>query len=109
MAQRAEVILYTISTNRTGIFSRGDKVLKLLTRETGGLAFSPFNVSEMNNHFNSIAQELRSQYSLGYVSTNQKRDGTFRRITFKPENKRFRIRVRKRIFCPFGINVPLRI
>ena len=100
MAQRAEVILYTISTNRTGIFSRGDKVLKLLTRETGGLAFSPFNVSEMNNHFNSIAQELRSQYSLGYVSTNQKRDGTFRRITFKPENKRFRIRVRSGYFAP---------
>ena len=100
MAQRAEVILYAISTNRTGIASRGDKVLKRLARETGGLTFFPFNVSEMHNHFSAIAQELRSQYSLGYVSTNQKRDGTFRRITLTTNKKRLRIRARSGYFAP---------
>ena len=100
MAQRAEVILYAISTNRTGMTGRGDRILKRLTRETGGLSFFPQTSSELSRHFNAIASELRSQYSLGYVSTNQVRDGTFREITLRAKNKKYRVRAKNGYFAP---------
>ena len=99
MVQRAEVILYAISTNRTGMKGRGDRVLKRLTRETGGMSFFPQAAKELGRHFNAIANELRSQYSLGYVSTNQKRDGTFREITIRAKNKKFRVRAKNGYFA----------
>ena len=100
MAQRAEVILYAISTNRTGMTGRGDRILKRLTRDTGGLSFFPRASSELSQHFNAIASELRSQYSLGYVSTNQVRDGTFREITLRVKNKKYRVRAKNGYFAP---------
>ena len=100
MAQRSEVILYAISTNRTGITGRGDRVLKRLARETGGLSFFPQSSSELGRHFNAIASELRSQYSLGYVSTNENRDGTFREITIRSKNKKYRVRAKNGYFAP---------
>jgi VWFA-related protein len=99
MAQRAEVTIYTISTNRTGIPSRGDKVLRRLSEETGGRAFFPFEASELATNFQEIARELRSQYSLAYVSTNTARDGTFRNIAIEPLDKRLHIRAKTGYFA----------
>jgi VWFA-related protein len=100
MAQRAEVTVYTISTNRTGLQGRGDKVLRRLAEETGGRSFFPFEASELAANFQEIARELRSQYSLGYVSTNQARDGTFRSIAIEPREKGLRIRAKAGYFAP---------
>jgi len=94
MAQRAEVTIYTISTNRTGTPSRGDKVLKRLADETGGKAFFPFEASELASDFQEISRELRSQYSLAYVSTNTAHDGTFRNITIEPLDRALRVRAK---------------
>jgi len=100
MAQRAEVTIYAISTNRTGMPSRGDKVLRRLAEETGGRAFFPFESSELATNFQEIAHELRSQYSLAYVSTNPARDGTFRNITIEPLDKGLHIRAKPGYFAP---------
>lgn len=100
MAQRAEVTIYAISTNRTGMPSRGDRVLRRLAEETGGRAFFPFESSDLAANFQEIAHELRSQYSLAYVSTNPARDGTFRNITIEPLGKGLHIRAKPGYFAP---------
>src|SRR6185369_17085076 len=67
MALRAEVIVYTISTNITGGARRsGDKVLERIAEATGGRAFFPFQLNDVANAFVEIQDELRSQYALSY-------------------------------------------
>jgi Ca-activated chloride channel family protein len=100
MAQRAEVTIYTISTNRSGAEGKGDKVLSRLANETGGHAFFPFEAGDLAANFQEIARELRSQYSLGYVSTNSAHDGFFRYITVEPVDKNLHARTKAGYFAP---------
>jgi VWFA-related protein len=100
MAQRAEVTIYAISTNATGTPVHGDKVLRRLAEQTGGRAFFPFKASETAANFQEIARELRSQYSLAYVSTNPAHDGTFRTIAIEPLQKGLQVRARPGYFAP---------
>jgi len=99
MAQRAEVTIYAISTNRSGAEGRGDKVLHTLGDVTGGHAFFPFEAGDLAANFEEIARDLRSQYSLAYVSTNSAHDGTFRRITIQPVDKNLRARYKTGYFA----------
>ena len=64
MAQRADVIVYTISTNVTGSRRAGDKVLERIADATGGRSFFPFQITDVANAFVEIQDELRSQYAL---------------------------------------------
>ncbi len=100
MAQRGEVTIFTISTNRSGISQQGDKVLKYLAEETGGRAFLPFSASDLATDFQEISRELRSQYSLAYISTNAAHDGTFRAITVQTKDKGVRVRAKSGYFSP---------
>ncbi|HEV2351645.1 MAG TPA: VWA domain-containing protein [Terriglobia bacterium] len=100
MAQHAEVVIYAISTNRSGISSQGDKVLTRLAHETGGKAFFPFAPSDLAENFQEIARELRSQYSLAYVSTNTAHDGTFRNISINAREKDYHVRAKTGYFAP---------
>jgi Ca-activated chloride channel family protein len=100
MAQRGEVTIFAISTNRSGKQERGDRVLKRLAQETGGQAFFPFAASDLAGDFREIARELRSQYSLAYVSSNTAHDGTFRNITLLPREKDMRVRAKSGYFAP---------
>ncbi|MGH9355181.1 MAG: VWA domain-containing protein [Terriglobia bacterium] len=100
MAQRAEAVIFAISTNRSGIPDRGDQVLKFLAEQTGGRAFFPFQASDLTSAFQGIAKELRSQYSLAYVSTDAAHDGTFRTIRIKPRRKGLRVSARSGYFAP---------
>lgn len=100
MAQRGEVTIFTISTNRSGLSQQGDKVLKYLAEETGGRAFFPFSASDLATDFQEIARELRSQYSLAYISTNTAHDGTFRAITIHSKDKGVRVRAKSGYFSP---------
>jgi len=99
MAQRAEVTIFTISTNRSGSEGRGDKVLQRLADVTGGHAFFPFEAGDLAADFREIARELRNQYSLAYVSTNAAHDGTFRSITIQPVDKNLRVRAKNGYFA----------
>jgi VWFA-related protein len=64
MAQRADVVVYAISTNISHNDTDGDKVLRYLTEETGGRAFFPFKVEDLAQSFENIANELRHQYNI---------------------------------------------
>ena len=100
MAQHAEVTLYAVSTSEPGMQTHGDKVLKRLAEQTGGRAFFPFKADETAANFREIARELRSQYSLAYVSTNRAHDGAFRSITIEPVQKGLQVRAKAGYFAP---------
>jgi VWFA-related protein len=100
MAQRAEVTIFAISTNRSGTEHRGDKVLKRLAEETGGRAFFPFEAGDLGEDFRVIGRDLRTQFLLSYTSTNIARDGTFRSITISPVNKTLHVRAKSGYFAP---------
>lgn len=106
MAVRAESTIFAVSVSKGGFFGtgedtkEGDAVLEELARETGGKVFFPFKVEELEDAFRQINQELRSQYSLGYVSTNTNRDGAYRKIEIKVPNKNLRLNYRKGYYAP---------
>ena len=66
LARRAEVTIYAISTNTSNTVTRGDKLMAKLTEETGGRAFFPLNIGDVAHAFETIQEELRSQYALSY-------------------------------------------
>ena len=68
MAQRAEVLIYAISTDDSGLILRGDKVLEDLASATGGRAFFPYKMKDITHSFAAIEDELRSQYAVSYLS-----------------------------------------
>jgi Ca-activated chloride channel family protein len=105
MAIRAEATIFPISVNRGGFFGvggsrEGDKIMKDFAEQTGGRAFFPFKVDELEEAFRQISQELRSQYNLGYVSRNTDRDGGYRKIEVKVAEKDIDITYRKGYFAP---------
>jgi len=100
MCQRAETIVYAISTNWTPSRGKGDKVLTNLAEATGGQVFFPPSEEEMSNSFHSIQQELRSQYALTYVPADFKYDGSFRPIYLYCNDRRYQVRAKKGYFAP---------
>jgi Ca-activated chloride channel family protein len=105
MALRAEATIFAISVTKGGYFGvegnkRGDNVLKDFSRETGGRPFFPFKLDELDDVFRQINQELRSQYSIGYMSTNTARDGSYRKIDIKVSEKGLKLSHRKGYYAP---------
>jgi len=105
MALRAEATIFAISVSKGGFFGvegseEGDAVLKNMARETGGRVFFPFKLSELDDNFRRISQELRSQFSIGYYSTNTVRDGSFRKIEIKVAERGLQLRHRRGYYAP---------
>ncbi len=100
MCQRAETIIYAISTNWTPSRGKGDDVLTKMAEATGGRAFFPPSVEEISEGFNSIEEELRSQYALTYTPADFRADGAFRTIYLFANDRRFQVRARKGYFSP---------
>jgi VWFA-related protein len=98
--QRAETIIYAISTNWTPSRGQGDKVLAQMSEATGGQVFFPPSVEEMSNSFHDIEEELRSQYALTYTPADFKEDGAFRTIYLYCNDRRYQVRARKGYFAP---------
>ena len=100
MCQRAETIVYAISTNWTPSRGKGDQVLTQLAQDTGGQVFFPPSVEEMSNSFKNIEEELRSQYALTYIPADFKASGQFRPIYLYCTDRRYVARARKGYFAP---------
>jgi VWFA-related protein len=101
MAQRAEVIVYTISTNAVGTKGKGDKILERIADATGGRAFFPFQIRDVADAFASIQDELRSQYAMSYKPADFSADGRYRTIEITAlREKSFRVRTRKGYYAP---------
>ena len=101
MAQRAETIVYAISTNVSGTKGAGDKVLERIADATGGRAFFPFQIRDVANDFTEIQEELRSQYAISYKPADLKHDGHYRTIEIVAnDRKNLRVRSRRGWYAP---------
>jgi Ca-activated chloride channel family protein len=108
LARKSEINIYAISLrpsrsqDRSRLaFSQAEFVLSSLSRDTGGRVFFPNSLSELDSVYDRIAEELRTQYSLGYVSSNHRRDGKWRRIVVRtPEHEEMQIRHKLGYFAP---------
>jgi Ca-activated chloride channel homolog len=100
--QRAETIIYAISTNVSPSRDRGDDTLQKMAEATGGRAFFPKNIEDMPISFQAIQDELRSQYALVYKPADFKDDGSFRTIYLFCLDRRYVVRALKGYFAPKG-------
>ena len=98
--QRAETIIYAISTNWTPSRGKGDKALTDMAEATGGQVFFPPSEKEMSTSFKQIEEELRSQYALSYTPADFKYDGAFRPIYLYCNDRRYQVRAKKGYFAP---------
>jgi VWFA-related protein len=88
MAQKADVVIYTISTNISRQETEGDKIMRYFAQQTGGIAFFPFQASDLNQSFENIANELRHQYNLFYRPDPLKNDGQFHNVQIKVRGRK---------------------
>jgi VWFA-related protein len=98
-AQRSDSIVYVLLCADRGFYGfggySGDRDMKKLTEETGGRMIDVGNkVDKLKDAFDQIAHELRSQYNIGYVSTNRTKDGSFRKVEIRPKNGNYKIQAR---------------
>jgi Ca-activated chloride channel family protein len=105
IAQRTETTLFAIST-KAGLLGavpgveagtikdQGDKGLQRLCEETGGIAFFTGDMLALERSFSKIARELRSQYLITYKPTNDRYDGSYRRVEVKLTGGRENLRLR---------------
>ena len=100
MAQRAEAIIYAISTDDSGLILRGDKILQQLADATGGRAFFPYKMKDVTKAFSSIEDELRSQYVVSYKPADFDTDGRFRSIEITALKKDLQVRSRRGYYAP---------
>lgn len=101
MAQKADVVIYAISTNSTGAATDGDKVLRYLTSETGGRAFFPFQVEDMAQSFENIANELRHQYDILYRPEPLLTDGLWHSVNLHVKGRKdLVVRARAGYYAP---------
>jgi VWFA-related protein len=116
MAQRTNVVIYTISTstqwiqlsqtdpsklaNRKMHLTEGDQILKDLADETGGRAFFPYHVDDLNQSFQDIGDELRNQYTITYSPTNFVANGRYHKIKIElPNHNGDQVRARRGYFA----------
>ena len=107
LAKRSETAIYSIglragegSTTTTRGFKEAEFVLRQFSQETGGRPFFPNQLSDLNNVYGQIADELSSQYSVGYTSRNPKRDGAWRRVIVRIDRPNVIARTKLGYFAP---------
>jgi len=101
MAQKADVTIYTISTNITHIETDGDKILRYFANETGGQVFFPFKASDLSQSFENIANELRHQYNIFYRPDPLKVDGLYHSVDIRVKGRKdLIVRCRKGYYAP---------
>lgn len=103
MVGQPDVIIYTIGIFDDQDSDRNPGVLKRLAKDTGGEAFLPESSKDVAPICEKIAHDIRNQYTIAYVPTNRKRDGTYRVIQVKasaPGRGRLSVRTRTGYFAP---------
>ena len=104
LAKRSETSIYTIALRGSDVQAKGFReaefVMRTLAQETGGRAFFPSKIDDLNGVYTQIADELASQYTLGYTSANPRRDGAWRRIVVQVSRPNVTPRTKKGYYAP---------
>lgn len=75
--------------------------LQQMTEATGGLAFFPGSVKDLDPTYEKVVAEIRAQYTVGYLSTNTRTDGKWRKVDIKIKRPNVKVRSRKGYYAPF--------
>jgi Ca-activated chloride channel family protein len=106
LAKRSETSIYAIGLRQGEVgkreFKEAEFVLRQLSQETGGKAFFPTDARELPKIYQAIWDELSSQYSIGYSSSNPKRDGAWRRILVRIQRPGLTARTKQGYYGPTG-------
>ena len=106
LAKRSETAIYAIGLRQPDMgrprFKEAEFVLRQLSQETGGRAFFINSVVELPKIYQQISDELASQYSIAYTSTNRVRNGAWRRIDVRLARPNLTARTRRGYFGPTG-------
>lgn len=101
-AQKSDAIIYSIYYVDRSAYQRGgfyygvsDSDLKKMSEETGGRLFRVNKKHPLDEIFNEIQEEMRSQYSIGYAPSNPAKDGTFREVEIRTNQKGLKVQARK--------------
>ena len=104
LAKRSEASIYTISLRGTDTNTRGFReaefIMRQLAQETGGRSFFPIKIEDLSGVYAEIADELASQYTLGYTSKNPRNDGAFRRIVVQVARASATPRTKRGYYAP---------
>jgi Ca-activated chloride channel family protein len=100
MAQRAEVIVYAISTTLVETHTKGNENLKAIAEATGGRLFLSTKLDDVVTAFADIQEELRSQYSVSYRPEGFIANGQFRPIQIVADSKKYKVRAKKGYYVP---------
>jgi VWFA-related protein len=101
MAQKGDVVVYTISTNISHIPTDGDKIMKYYAAETGGVAFFPFKAEDLAQSFINVANELRHQYNVYYRPDPLVADGKYHPVSVHVRGRKdLIVHARKGYFAP---------
>jgi Ca-activated chloride channel homolog len=104
LAKRSETSIYAIALRgadtQTKGFREAEYVMKTLAQETGGRAFFPSKLDDLNGVYSQIADELASQYTIGYTSKNARRDGAWRRIIVQVTRPSVTTRAKRGYYAP---------
>lgn len=104
---KGDVVIYSIEYSDPryqpgfGVLGGGG-ALRRLSEETGGHSYRVDRNHSLNQIFKELQEEMRSQYMLGYTSTNSVRDGGYRKIEVKMASKDLKAQVRKGYYAPTG-------
>ncbi len=98
-AQKADSMVYVLLIADRGFYGGtygGDREMRKLCEETGGRMIDVGNkMNKLQEAFDQIAKELRSQYNIGYTPSNQKRDGTFRKVEIHTKESNYKVQARR--------------
>jgi len=104
LAKRSETSIYTIALRGTDTNTRGFReaefVMRQLAQETGGRPFFPAKIEDLDGVYAQIADELASQYTLGYTSKNSRNDGAFRRVVVQVAKPSATPRTKRGYYAP---------
>ncbi len=100
--QRADGVIHVLLISDPGAtFGVGPSVARKMADDTGGRVINVHNEKTLEKAFDEISEELRSQYVIGYYPTNDKRDGTFRKIRVDVGRPEVKVLARKGYYAPF--------
>lgn len=101
LLKRTQATVYVIAVSGVaGVSLHGESLLRRLAEETGGRAFFPWNASQLTAAHLAIAEDARSRYRLAYTPTNQRWDGTWRKIDVTVSDPTYRVRARPGYTAP---------
>jgi VWFA-related protein len=101
-AQRTDTVIHILLVADPHFGGGNSSVAHRLAEDTGGRMISVSSEKRLEEAFDQISEELRSQYTLGYYPTNTSRDGKFRKIRVDADNHELKVLARKGYYAPKG-------